>query len=108
MRRITAFLAVALLALAFASSAFGQSATEDAYGGTAGTQQFGGGGGNGTGGGGGGEPEAVMTSSSTSSSSSSGSLPFTGLDLGLIALAGGALVGTGLLVRRTTQTARKA
>lgn len=106
MRRITAFLAVALLALAVASPAFGQSATEDAYGGTAGTQQFGGGGGDGTGGGGGGEPEAVLASSSTSSDS--GSLPFTGLDLGLIAIAGAALVGTGLLVRRTTQTAHKA
>jgi hypothetical protein len=99
MRRISAFLAVALLSLAFTGSAFAQSATENAYSGIAGVQQFGGGGG---GGGAGGE-EAVV-----SGTSSSGSLPFTGLDVGLIVLAGVALVGTGLVIRRVSQPSLKA
>lgn len=34
---------------------------------------------------------------------SEGSLPFTGLDLGIVALMGGALLGTGLVLRRTTR-----
>lgn len=88
MRRITAFLAVALMSLAFVSSAFGQSATESAYSGTAGVQQFGG------------PSNGQLASASTDEGSS---LPFTGLDLGLIALAGVALVGTGLLVRRASR-----
>ena len=32
-----------------------------------------------------------------------GSLPFTGLDLGIVALMGAALLGTGLVLRRTTR-----
>lgn len=83
MRKISAFLAVALMSLAFTASAFGQSATEDAYGGIAGTQSFNGG-------------ESVLAAESSSGSS----LPFTGLDVGLIVLAGIALVGTGVAVRR--------
>jgi len=96
MRRISAFLAVALLSLAFTGSAYAQSATEDAYSGVAGVQQFGGG--DGAGG------EAAVVSDT----SSSGSLPFTGLDVGLIVLAGVALVGTGLVIRRVSQPSLKA
>ena len=32
-----------------------------------------------------------------------GDLPFTGLDLGIVALMGGILLGTGLILRRTTR-----
>ena len=32
-----------------------------------------------------------------------GDLPFTGLDLGIVALMGAALLGTGLVLRRTTR-----
>lgn len=86
MRKISAFLAVALMSLAITASASAQSATEDAYGGIAGTQQFSGG-------------ETVLAAETSSSGSS---LPFTGLDVGLIALAGIALVGTGMVVRRVS------
>lgn len=34
-----------------------------------------------------------------------GDLPFTGLDIGIVALMGGVLLGTGLLLRRTTRRA---
>ena len=87
--RISTFLAVALMSLAFASSALAQSATEDAYSGTAGVQQFGG-------------PSNSQLVASTSPESSS-SLPFTGLDLGLVAIVGIALVGTGLIIRRASR-----
>jgi len=72
------------MSLAFASTALAQSATENAYGGTAGVQQFGG-------------PENGAVASQAGSS---GVLPFTGLQLALIALVAVALIGTGLLVRR--------
>jgi len=104
MRKILAFVAVGLLSLAFASSALAGSATEDAYGGTAGVQQF-----NENEGSEGTESESSNTvlaaeSSDEGGSGSSGSLPFTGLDIVLIALGGVALVGTGLLIRRTTRS----
>lgn len=97
MRKITAFLAVALLSLALASPAFGESATQDAYGGTAGSQEFTGGGGGSNG-----------TLAADTTTSDSGTLPFTGLDVGLIALVGIGLVGTGLVIRRTNRHAPKA
>ena len=34
-----------------------------------------------------------------------GNLPFTGLDLGIVALLGAVLLGTGLVLRRTTRRA---
>jgi hypothetical protein len=95
MRKITAFLAVALLSLALASPAFGESATQDAYGGIAGSQEFTGGSGS----------NAALASDTTSES---GTLPFTGLDVGLIALVGVGLVGTGLVIRRTNRHAPRA
>lgn len=42
----------------------------------------------------------VSAASTTSPSSSSGSLPFTGLDVGLVAAGGLVLVATGLALRR--------
>jgi hypothetical protein len=78
-----------VVAVAFAAAAvpaFGSSAG-DAYGGE----------GNGvlgaTGGGNGSPPAQVQ-------SAGSGSLPFTGLDIGLLALGGCALVGVGVGLRR--------
>jgi hypothetical protein len=78
MRTITRLLvcAMAILALA-AGPAFAQ--TEDAYNGLAGAQQGGGG-----------------------DADNGGSLPFTGLELGLVALAGAGLFGVGYAVRRAS------
>lgn len=83
MRTITRLLvcAVAIMALA-AGPAFAQ--TEDAYNGLAGAQQ-----------GGGGNAAAADTG---------GSLPFTGLELGLVAIAGAGLLGVGYAVRRASST----
>jgi hypothetical protein len=82
---------VALLAPA---TAFAQSSNET-YGGPgnviSGLQQGSGGGG----GGGGGSNTPVKASSQ-------GSLPFTGSDLGVLAAAGGVLVGLGFGLRRLT------
>lgn len=82
MRKITRLLvcAVAILALA-AGPAYAQ--TEDAYNGLGGAQQ----------GGGGGVADA---------SDSGGSLPFTGLELALVAIAGAGLLGVGYAVRRAS------
>ena len=63
-----------------AGPAFAQ--TEDAYNGLAGAQQ-----------GGGGDAAAADTG---------GSLPFTGLELGLVAIAGAGLLGVGYAVRRAS------
>ncbi len=91
MRKITLFVAVALMSLALSAPAFGASATEEAYGGAAGTQQFSGDAN---------DPSAAVTGSV----SDSGTLPFTGLELALMAAAGIALVGTGIVVRRASRT----
>ncbi len=83
MRRITSLLICMLFVLALAVPAFGQSPTRDAYQGLAGAGQGGSGG------------ETV--------SADGGSLPFTGLELSLIALAGVGLLGAGIAVRRATR-----
>jgi hypothetical protein len=82
MRKITSLLACVIVMLALAVPAYAQTSTEDGYSGLAGQQQ----GGSGGGGGGGG-----------------GSLPFTGLELGLMALTGAGLVGVGFAVRRASR-----
>ena len=83
--------AAALLAPA---TAFAQSSTES-YGGPgnviSGLQQGSGGGGGGNGGG-----------NAPVKASSQGNLPFTGSDLGVLAAAGGLLVGLGFGLRRLT------
>jgi hypothetical protein len=43
---------------------------------------------------------ATSTSPATTAAVASGTLPFTGLDVGLLLVGGGVLLGTGLLVRR--------
>ena len=47
---------------------------------------------------------AAQTTST--SSASTGTLPFTGLDVGLLAAGGGTLLGAGLVVRRLTRDSR--
>lgn len=69
--------------LAFTSPTMAQSPTEDAYGGLAGTTQ-------------GGEPPATTTSTSET-------LPFTGLELGFMALIGVGVAGTGIVIRRAAR-----
>jgi hypothetical protein len=92
MTRFKKFLAVmgatALLAFA-APAAFAQSGTEG-YGGSnvvAGLEQ-----------GGGGDTSAPVQAAADEG----GSLPFTGADLGVLAVAGGLLLGLGLGLRRLT------
>jgi hypothetical protein len=89
MRKISLFVAVALASLALSAPAFGANATEDAYSGAAGAQQFSGDSSN----------PAV-----TGTVSDSGTLPFTGLELALMAAAGLGLVGTGIVVRRASRS----
>jgi hypothetical protein len=99
MRKMKKLLAVAgVIALLAPSAAYAQSG-EEAYGGdnsvVAGLEQDSGGGG-----GGGGGNEAAPTSSPAQAEG--GSLPFTGADLGVVAAAGGLLLGLGFGLRRLT------
>jgi hypothetical protein len=52
---------------------------------------------------GGGPPSPPSVPSAQAASSQTGTLPFTGLELGVFALVGGALVGTGVGLRRLTR-----
>ena len=96
MTRMKKFLAVmgatALLAFA-APAAFAQSGTEG-YGGSnvvAGLEQ-----------GGGGDTGAPVQAPVQATANEGGSLPFTGADLGVLAVAGGLLLGLGLGLRKLT------
>jgi hypothetical protein len=95
MKRMLAIAGV--VALLAPATAFAQS-NEQGYGGPgnviSGLEQGGGGGG-----GGGNGPTA---SAPAKASTSSGKLPFTGADLGVLAAAGGLLVGLGFGLRRLT------
>lgn len=83
MRRITSLLVCVLFVLALAVPAYAQtSPTQDAYEGIAGVEQGGG--------------------SGNEAASDDGSLPFTGLELAFVALAGVSLLGAGYAVRRAT------
>ena len=88
MKRLALLMAVVAVALALAAPAYAQNAVSDAYagkgGGIVGTVE----GGNGPS-----TPQQVQASSNDS-------LPFTGLDIGLLALGGIALVGVGVGLRR--------
>jgi hypothetical protein len=102
MRNIKKLLAIAgVLALLAPSAALAQS-SDEAYGGdnnvVAGLEQ---GGGN-AGGGGGNASSPTSSPTSGPSSSGGGSLPFTGSDLGVVAAAGGLLLGLGFGLRRLT------
>jgi hypothetical protein len=99
-------LIVASLALAVPSAALGQSGTASPsnaqYQPT--NQQIAAGGG----GGGNSSPSGPSAANSAGGSSGGGigGLPFTGLDIGVLALAAVALVGSGVTLRRLTDPAR--
>jgi len=78
--------AAAIAALAAPSSAFAQSSVLEGYNDPAGDSSV-----------------SVDDSSSQRAKDPGGQLPFTGLDLGLMALAGGALVTLGAGMRRFTR-----
>jgi hypothetical protein len=80
-------LAGCLLALSVAGPTLAQTPTGDAYGGLAGVQQ---------GPGENGKP--------TAAAAEGGELPFTGFELGVFAFVGAALLGTGLVMRRTLRS----
>lgn len=94
MKRLALLMAVVALALAaVVPVAYGQSAVSDTYagegGGIVGTVDSGNG------------PSAPTPQQvQVASTSDDGSLPFTGLDVGLLALGGIALVGVGVGLRR--------
>lgn len=48
-------------------------------------------------------PQTCTSTSETTATSSQGTLPFTGLDVALLALGGGTLLGAGLVVRRLSR-----
>jgi hypothetical protein len=85
---LVAFCTLALMATAVALA---QTPTVDAYGGLAGSSQ-----GSSSGGG--------QLAQSPAGSDTGGSLPFTGLELGAFVVVGAGLVGTGLVLRRTTRS----
>jgi len=105
MKRIAILASVIGVVLAFTAPAYGQSATGDAYGhsggGVLGAVNDGGGN-NGSGGGVAGSGDAAPTQV-VQAASSEGSLPFTGLDLGLLAVGGLVLVGVGVTLRRVAR-----
>jgi hypothetical protein len=90
MKRLALLMAVVAVALAVAAPAYAQNAVSDTYagkgGGIVGTVDSGNGPSAST-------PQQVQVSDN-------GSLPFTGLDIGLLALGGVALVGVGVGLRR--------
>ncbi len=96
-KRLLILAAVVTAALALMSaSAFAQTPTGDAYGGLAGISQ----------GPAGGEGDSAGVSAGTTATAADtgDELPFTGLELGVFAIIGAGLVGTGLVLRRTIRT----
>jgi len=92
MKRLALLMAAVALALFVAAPAYGQGAVSDTYAGKGGGIVGTVGGGNG--------PSAPTQQVV---SSNEGSLPFTGLDIGLLALGGIALVGVGVGLRRVAR-----
>jgi hypothetical protein len=94
MRKIKQLLAIAGVFALLAPSVASAQSSDEAYGGdnnvVAGLEQ---------GNGGGGSSSSPTTSPS---SAGGGSLPFTGSDLGVVAAAGGLLLGLGFGLRRLT------
>lgn len=92
MKRLALLMAVVAVALAVAAPAYAANAVNDTYGGRGGgivgTVDSGNG------------PTASTPQQVQATNSDSGSLPFTGLDIGLLAIGGVALVGVGVGLRR--------
>ena len=93
MKRLALLMAVVAIALTVAAPAYAGNATSDTYAGK-------GGGIVGTVDSGNGPTASTPQQVQVASSNDSGSLPFTGLDIGLLALGGIALVGVGVGLRR--------
>lgn len=94
MKRLALLMAMVALALAATAPAYASSAVGDTYGGR-------GGGVVGTvDSGGNGPTTPAPQQTQVASTNDDGSLPFTGLDVGLLALGGVALVGVGVGLRR--------
>jgi hypothetical protein len=93
MKRLALLMAV-VAALAVAAPAYAQNAVSDAYagkgGGIVGTVDSGNG-------------PTASTPQQVTTSGSNGSLPFTGLDIGLLAVGGVLLVGVGVVLRRVAR-----
>jgi hypothetical protein len=91
-------LALALTSLVFApATSYAASATQDAYGGDTDVEAT-------TDSGSDTSPSTTKsTATATPSSTASSSLPFTGLEAGLIAAAGLGLAGTGVALRRAAR-----
>jgi hypothetical protein len=103
MKRLALIVAVVAVACFAAAPAYGQSAVGDAYGGNGGGilgAVSDGGGNNGGGNDGGTVVRDTPAPAAQVQVSDSGSLPFTGLDLGLLAVGGIVLVGVGVGLRR--------
>lgn len=79
------------VALVFAASAYASSPGQSAYAGVGATQlsQVTG---------------PTASAAATATTASTGSLPFTGMDIGVVAAVGISLVGVGFVIRRTTRT----
>jgi hypothetical protein len=90
--RLTSLLAVVVLVLVMAVPAFAQNATQDGYTATAGQVQAQVD-----------DESSAPVAATTSGGGGGGSLPFTGLDVALLAGAGLLLVGAGLGMRPLTQ-----
>jgi hypothetical protein len=77
------------LTLASIAPAWAGGPTQDIYGGALGR-----------------EISASNDPGSSASTSSNGAVPFTGLDVGIVILAGAFLVGTGFAIRRASRAPR--
>lgn len=96
MKRLALIMAVIAVALTATAPAYGASSVGDAYGGSGGgilgsVEQGGGGNSGGS---------STPAPAQVQVASTEGTLPFTGLDLGLLAIGGIALVGVGVGLRR--------
>jgi hypothetical protein len=99
MKTLVTMVCALALVLALATTAFGQSSVDgynDQGGQVLSAVDQGGSGG-------GGDVAGATTSATSPASDDGGSLPFTGLDLALLAAAGGVLVAVGLGMRRLTR-----
>ena len=96
--------ALVIGAFAVPSAAIGATPTDEQYGSTPQQIAAGGGGGGPQGGGGPTSPG----SPSSNSNEIVGGLPFTGFDVGVLALAAVALLGTGFTLRRLSDPSRRA
>jgi hypothetical protein len=87
--RLTSMIAILVVMLVVAAPAVAQTASQNGYSGTGGQVQA--------------QVDDPSSTPVASTDSGGGSLPFTGLDLALLAGAGVVLVGAGIGMRRLTR-----